>query len=164
MHKVIKIFQPNKRTKKAVLLLECWKWKKKKKENAVRKALLKAERFSERIIIQSFTRVSSYGTLNTEISVYISRKVNPVVNPTALVVLGNFEVNAASSHSYKMEWKVMWKERTAKCQWYGLSSKRLTGYFMYCRQKHRPLKAKSSLDSRKIGIVNLPLHLWQLTK
>lgn len=80
------------------------------------------------------------------------------------MVLGNFEVNAASSHSYKMEWKVMWKERTAKCQWYGLSSKRLTGYFMYCRQKHRPLKAKSSLESRKISIVNLPLHLWQLTK
>lgn len=51
--------------------------------------------------------MGSYGTVNTETSVYISRKVNPVVNATTLVVLGNFEVDAASNHSYKMEWKVM---------------------------------------------------------
>lgn len=70
------------------------------------------------------------------------------------MVFGNFGVNAASNHSYKTEWKVMWKERTAKCQWYGLLSKGLTGYFIYCSQKCRPLKAKSSLESRNISNVN----------
>lgn len=28
-----------------------------------------------------------------------------------------------------------------------------------CKQKHRPLKAKSSLESRNISSVNLPQHL-----